>query len=84
MSTSPASPNGRKETNGKPGRPTEAKTADQSAAGLVEQAEGVRSSLREALANVGDLITSFKQHHKRTKTVRAALASLRQLEKVGA
>ena len=74
----------RPQQDGRPHRtPAQAKTADQPAASLVEQAEAVRASLKDALAKTSELITCLKQHHKQTKSVRAALASLRQLEKVG-
>jgi len=83
MSKSRNSRNGRSKTDGRTGPPAEGKTADRPVVSLVEQAESLRASLKDALAKTSELITCLKQHHKQTKSVRAALASLRQLEKVG-
>ncbi len=82
MSKSRNCKNGRSKSDGRTLPPAEAKAADQPVVSLVEQAEAVRASLKDALAKTSELITCLKQHHKRTKSVRAALASLRQLEKV--
>jgi len=49
---------------------------------LIEQAEALRSTLRTATAQVGDLIAALKQQKKATRSVQTALATLRQLEKV--
>jgi len=49
---------------------------------LIEQAEALRSTLRTATTQVGDLITALKQQKKATRSVQTALATLRQLEKV--
>ena len=49
---------------------------------LIEQAEALRSTLRTATTQVGDLIAALKQQKKATRSVQTALATLRQLEKV--
>ena len=49
---------------------------------LIEQAEALRSTLRQATTQVGDLIAALKQQKKATRSVQTALATLRQLEKV--
>jgi hypothetical protein len=49
---------------------------------LIEQAEVLRSTLRTATTQVGDLIAALKQQKKATRSVQTALATLRQLEKV--
>lgn len=49
---------------------------------LIQQAEQVRQSLRDATAKVSDLIASLKQQRRQVKAVQATLASLRQLDKV--
>jgi hypothetical protein len=49
---------------------------------LIEQAEALRSTLRTATTQVGDLITALKQQKRATRSVQTALATLRQLEKV--
>ena len=82
MSKSRNSQNGRSKTDAHTRPPAQAKTTDQPVASLVEQAEAVRASLKETLTKTSELITCLKQHNKQAKSVRAALASLRQLEKV--
>ncbi len=49
---------------------------------LIEQAEALRSTLRTATTQVGDLIAALKQQKKAARSVQTALATLRQLEKV--
>lgn len=49
---------------------------------LIQQAEHVRQSLRDATAKVSDLIASLKQQRRQVKAVQATLQSLRQLDKV--
>ena len=49
----------------------------------IEQAEGVRVSLRDTLAKTTELVRSLKQHRKISKTVQSALSSLRDLQQVG-
>jgi hypothetical protein len=51
---------------------------------VIEQAEAVKTSLRESLNHVGELIALLKKHKKTTKTVQTALASLRQLQSIDA
>ena len=55
----------------------------QETAGLIEQAEAVRASLRDALSRVDQLVRRLKQHRKEGRIMHsalAALASLRQLQ----
>ena len=40
---------------------------------LIEQAEAVKASLREAAAHVAQLVTSLKRHRKQAKSVQIAL-----------
>ena len=49
---------------------------------LIEQAEALRSTLRTATTQVGDLISALKHQKKTTKSVQSALATLRQLGQV--
>jgi len=51
---------------------------------LIEEAQMLRTLLRGGYERAGRLISAIRQHDKRTKTLRAALASLRQLQQVGA
>jgi len=47
---------------------------------LIDQAEAVRASLREAGDKVGDLIVALKRHRKQSQLVKNTLSSLRQLQ----
>ncbi|HPM85260.1 MAG TPA: hypothetical protein PLF81_31370, partial [Candidatus Anammoximicrobium sp.] len=76
------SPNGAANAHGSAngngnGQPDAAGSTD-----LIEQAEVLRSTLRTATTQVGDLIAALKQQKKATRSVQTALATLRQLEKV--
>jgi hypothetical protein len=51
---------------------------------LIEQAEAVKTSLRETLTNTSELIASLKKHRKQSRLVRSTLASLRQLQSIDA
>ena len=51
---------------------------------MIESAEAVRTSLREAATTVSRLIAELKRHRKQSKTIRTALSSLRELEAIGA
>ena len=51
---------------------------------LIEQAETVRTSLRESMDKVGDLITSLKRHRKQSRLVQSTLSSLKQLQSLDA
>ena len=46
---------------------------------LIEQAEAIKASLRDALSGVDSLIRSLKQHRTQGRIVQSALASLEQL-----
>jgi hypothetical protein len=50
---------------------------------LVSEAEAVRALLAEAQARVGRLLAALKQQRKQSRAVRAAVASLRQLQDLG-
>ena len=60
------------------GQPDAANPAD-----AIEMAEAVRSTLRTATSQVGDLIAALKQQKRATRSVQTALATLRQLEVAG-
>ena len=49
---------------------------------LVEEAEAVRSLLREAYGRLGRLVAALKEQRKQTRAVQAAVASLRQLQQL--
>ena len=46
----------------------------------IELAEALRNTLRTATTQAGDLITALRHQKKASKSVQAALASLRQLQ----
>jgi hypothetical protein len=52
--------------------------------GLIEQAETVKTSLRETLNQVGTFISDLKRQKKQAKLVRSTLASLKQLQSLDA
>ena len=47
---------------------------------LINQAEVVRSALREAVAKTSEVIAGLKRHRKQSRLVKSTLASLRQLQ----
>jgi hypothetical protein len=49
---------------------------------LVEEAEAVRSLLREAYGRLGRLVAALKEQRKQSRAVQAAVASLRQLQQL--
>lgn len=55
-----------------------------SEASLIEQAEAVRTSLRDSVDKVSDLITALKRHRKQSRLVRSTLSSLKQLQTLDA
>ena len=86
MSQAKTNQNGQSRRNGN-GTSNGTDTGSENPAGvdaLIEQAEAVKTSLRETLANTSELITSLKKHRKQTRLVRSTLASLRQLQSIDA
>ena len=51
---------------------------------LIEQAEAVRTSLKESADKVGELVAALKRHRKQSRLVQSTLSSLRQLQKLDA
>ena len=51
---------------------------------VIEQAEAVKASLREAASKTAQLITALKRHRKQAKAVQSTLAALRQLQNIEA
>ncbi len=49
---------------------------------LIEQAETVRGTLRNGATQMTELISALKQQKKASRSVKSALATLRQLEGV--
>ena len=50
---------------------------------LIDQAELLRSSLRQSLTHTVELIRSLRRHRQQSKLMRSTLASLKQLQTVG-
>jgi hypothetical protein len=50
---------------------------------LIAEVETIRSALGETQARLGRLIAALKQHRRRNRTVEAAIASLRELGRLG-
>ena len=57
---------------------------DNGTADVVEQAEAVKASLREAASKTTRLITALKRHRKQAKAVQCTLAALKQLQNIDA
>ncbi len=49
---------------------------------LLEEAQSLQNTLRDMLLRTNQFITGLKQYHRQTKTMRATLASLRQLQQL--
>ena len=57
---------------------------DNGTADVVEQAEAVKASLREAASKTSQLIAALKRHRKQAKAVQSTLAALKQLQNIDA
>ena len=69
----------------RPGSPSGTPAGPPHSAGLValvEEAEAVRSLLREADGRLGRLVAALKEQRKQSRAVQAAVASLRQLQQL--
>ena len=53
-------------------------------ASLIEDAESLKTSLRDSLSKTNELIAGLKRHRKQSKAVQSTLNSLRQLQSLGA
>jgi hypothetical protein len=51
---------------------------------VIQEAESLRAILRQAVSQSKQLVAALKQHRRKSKSVRSALASLRQLETIEA
>jgi hypothetical protein len=71
-------------TNGQARKPSRKKTTKSAAVTLVEQAEELRSALRDAMTKTTALIQAIKEHQRRGRALRNTLASLKQLQAVDA
>jgi hypothetical protein len=62
----------------------EANPPDNGSADVIEQAEAVKASLREAASKTSQLIAALKRHRKQAKAVQSTLAALKQLQNIDA
>lgn len=73
-------PQNRIDQNGHAARSANGATEVASVDDLIEQADSLKSLLREAATVTSQLVVALKQHRKKSKTVRSAIASLKELE----
>jgi hypothetical protein len=76
--------NGEVKANGEAHKPSRRKVNRQELAGLIEQVDGLRTVLRDALTKTNELAKGLKQHRRQNRLVQNTLASLRQLKGIGA
>lgn len=58
--------------------------ADNGAGDVIEQAEAVKASLRDAVSKTTQLIAALKRHRRQAKAVQSTLAALKQLQNIDA
>ncbi len=75
--------NGDAKANGQAPRASRRKASRQDLAALIQQAESLRTTLKEALSKTTGLIKSLKQHRRQSRIVASTLESLRQLKTMG-
>jgi len=77
-------------TNQPPGSDADAEqtvaenAADNGAGDVIEQAEAVKASLRDAASKTSQLIAALKRNRKQAKAVQSTLAALKQLQNIDA
>jgi hypothetical protein len=76
----PAKANGRAKPNGETRR---TKASQQDIAALIEQAETLRTALRDTLLKTNELVKGLKRHRRQGRVIQNTLASLRQLKTLG-
>ena len=81
MTTEPNNPQeGQAKTNGQPRKTGRRKAGRMETAGLIQEAEAVRATLRDALSKTGELLKGLKRHKRQSRALESTLASLRQLK----
>jgi hypothetical protein len=75
--------NGQAEADQAAATVVEPKADKPQATDVIQEAEALRRSLGDALAQAGRLVTALKRQRKQTRLVRATLASLQQLQAAG-
>ena len=83
QSGSKTNANGQPRTSGR-ARQAAAKTVGrENVAGLIQQAEALRQSLRETLLKTNALLKGLKRHRRATRTLESTLGAIRQLKTLG-
>jgi hypothetical protein len=82
MTTSTRTSRNGKRSNGKPN--TNRDNGENSDVDLLDQAEQLKRSLREALSAANTLTTGLKRQRQKSKRLRSAVASLKELEAIDA
>jgi hypothetical protein len=65
------------------GQVCRSKASQQDIAGLIEQAEKLRTALHDLMCQASGLVKALKQHRRQSRAVQNTLASLRQLKTLG-
>ena len=85
-SSANGSSNGHARTNGRAkhnGEARRTKASQQDIASLVQQAEALRTSLRDTQLKTNELLKGLKAHRRRSRVLQSTIASLRQLKTLG-
>jgi hypothetical protein len=75
--------NGKAKTNGQVRRTAPRKAGQQDLAGLIQQAEVLRTALRDTLVKTHELLKCLKQHRRHSRVVQQTIAQLRTLKTLG-
>ncbi|MBN2579367.1 MAG: hypothetical protein JXB10_10280 [Pirellulales bacterium] len=81
--TPPAKANGQAGANGHARKMAARKADQQEVTNLIEQAEALRTVLRDMMLKTNELVKNLKHHRYKTKAIASTLASLRQLKTIG-
>ena len=75
--------NGEANTNSQLHKPASRKANREDVAVLIQQAEALRTLLRDTLLKTNGLVKALKRHRRQSRIVSNTLASLRQLKSLG-
>ena len=75
--------NGHAKANGQVRKTGTHKASQQDIAGLIEQAEKLRTKLHDLMFEASGLVKALRQHRRTSRTLESTLASLRQLKTLG-
>ena len=63
-------------------RETDTETTEETVLDPLQEAEAIKTQLRELLGRTGELVAAIKRQRRQTQLVRSTLASLKQLQEV--